>query len=241
MRHTPNSRPGSQSPRTPAIGVRCATTTHFLPRLRPQRGVRNSGRPPTRRARIIQTWFADSGRTYCWAHRPSFSPPLGTPALPLNCGGDVVRNSVHPLHLGSPSRGIFLVRLAAEAGRDDLAARSPRSSKKAPAAAVAQRSCGGVAVSGRRGPERRSRPRSRARYRETALRPDLAACCEDAAGLLGACGRRDEAIALLRDAATIYAQVSASADLYASTPRCATSAHVASNAALHGLRSAGTR
>lgn len=51
-----------------------------------------------------------------------------------------------------------------------------------------------------------------ARYRRTALRPDLAACCEDAAVVLAAGGRRDEAVALLEEAATIHLDIEAAAD-----------------------------
>jgi DNA-binding CsgD family transcriptional regulator len=51
-----------------------------------------------------------------------------------------------------------------------------------------------------------------ARYRDTPLKPELAACCEAAAVLLAEVDRRDEAVALRREAATIYADITASGD-----------------------------
>ena len=44
------------------------------------------------------------------------------------------------------------------------------------------------------------------------MRPDLAACCEDAARLLESTARRDEALDLLDEAATIHADIGAEAD-----------------------------
>ena len=50
------------------------------------------------------------------------------------------------------------------------------------------------------------------RVSATQLRPGLAACCEDAAGLLAAAKRQEEAIELLHEAATIDAEIDANAD-----------------------------
>ena len=50
-------------------------------------------------------------------------------------------------------------------------------------------------------------------YRKTPLRLDLAGCCEDAAAVLATDGRRDEALALLDDAAAIYSDIRADGDL----------------------------
>jgi DNA-binding CsgD family transcriptional regulator len=115
---------------------------------------------------------------------------------------------------GHRPRGIALVRLAVAAGRDDLArtvtAELEEGARRSPAASAA-----GAALQCRSLVERDPdlALEAVARYRETPLRPDVAACCEDAAGVLAAAGRRDEAVELLRDAVAIYADLDAGGDI----------------------------
>jgi DNA-binding CsgD family transcriptional regulator len=114
---------------------------------------------------------------------------------------------------GHRGRGIFLVRRAVAARRDDLAhtvtTELEEGARRCPAASAAGAAllCRGLVE---RDPDMALH--AVARYRETPLRPDRAACCEDAAGLLGAAGRRDEAVALLHEASGIYADIAAIAD-----------------------------
>jgi class 3 adenylate cyclase/DNA-binding CsgD family transcriptional regulator/tetratricopeptide (TPR) repeat protein len=114
---------------------------------------------------------------------------------------------------GYRGRGIFLVRLAVGAGRDELAdavtVELEKGARRTPAASAV-----GAALLCRGLVERDPAPalEAMARYRETPLRPDLAVCCEDAARLLAAAGRRDEAVALLHEAAGIHANLDATAD-----------------------------
>ena len=49
-------------------------------------------------------------------------------------------------------------------------------------------------------------------YRRTALGPDLAVCCEAAAGVVAERGQQDDAITLLREAAALCAEIDAGAD-----------------------------
>ena len=108
---------------------------------------------------------------------------------------------------------MFLVRLAVAAGRHDLAdavtTDLEEGARRSPAASAAGAAlqCRGLVE---QDPDMLLD--AVARYRETPLRPDLAACCEDAAGVLAAAGRRDEAIKLLHEAATIDADIDARAD-----------------------------
>ncbi|MGH9261353.1 MAG: helix-turn-helix transcriptional regulator, partial [Acidimicrobiales bacterium] len=114
---------------------------------------------------------------------------------------------------GHRARGAFLVRGAVAAGRDQLAgevtAELEEGARRSPtdSAAGAALLCRGLVE---RDPELLLE--AVVRYRKTALRPDLAACCEDAALLLAASSRRDEAVALLDEAATIHLEVDAAAD-----------------------------
>ena len=114
---------------------------------------------------------------------------------------------------GYRARGVSLVREAIRVGRHDLAEavtseleegarRCPVASADATAllcrALLLRDGDLGLAATGR--------------YRQTRLRPDLAACCLDTADLLIAKRRRDEAIALLHEAAAIHAETGANAD-----------------------------
>ena len=76
-------------------------------------------------------------------------------------------------------------------------------------------------------------------YRQTPLRPALAACCEHTAALLAPLGRRNEAIALLNDAAAIHADTDAIADALASTAPSANSAPAATASPRRAPPSAG--
>ena len=120
---------------------------------------------------------------------------------------------------------------------------SPPNSKKAPAdhppPARPERPCC-AAASSNAIPTSPSKPS--ARYRQTPLRPDLAACCEDAAGVLAAAGRRDEAVALLHEAAAIHADIGAAADAARVDARPARSLACAAPGDGHAAhRSAGNR
>ena len=114
---------------------------------------------------------------------------------------------------GHRGRGILLVRLAVAEARDDLAddvtVELEEGARRCPTASAIATAlqCRGLV---QRDPDQLLE--AIARYRHTPLRPDLAACCEDAAGLLAASGRHDEAIAVLHEAATIYADINAGAD-----------------------------
>ena len=105
------------------------------------------------------------------------------------------------------------MRLAVAAGRDELArtvtAELEEGARRSPAASAAAAGllCRGLVERDPDLPSKRS-PNTG----ETPLRPDLAASCEDAAGLLVAADRRDEAIALLHEAATIHDEIDAAAD-----------------------------
>ena len=115
---------------------------------------------------------------------------------------------------GHRSRGIFLVRQALAAGRDELArsvtAELEEGARRSPAqsAAAAALLCRGLVD---RGADLVLE--AVATYRRTPLRPLLAGCCEDAARVLVAVDRREEAIPLLHEAATISIDIAASADL----------------------------
>ena len=114
---------------------------------------------------------------------------------------------------GYRARGAFLVRGAVAAGRAQLAgevtAELEEGARRSPTegAAGAALLCRGLVE---QDPE--MLVEAVARYRKTGLRPERAACCEDAAGVLVASGRRDEAVALLEEAATIHLEVDAAAD-----------------------------
>ena len=114
---------------------------------------------------------------------------------------------------GYRQRGISLVRLAVATGREELArtvtGELEEGARRSPAnsAAAAALLCRSLV-------ERDPAPALDAvsRYRQTPLRPALAACCEHTAALLAPLGRRNEAIALLNDAAAIHADTDAIAD-----------------------------
>ena len=115
---------------------------------------------------------------------------------------------------GHRGRGVLLVRLATEAGRDELAAsvthelEEGASRSPADSAAAAAQQCRGLVE---RDPDLALT--AVARYRTTPLRPDLATCVENTAELMMAAGRRDEAVALLLEAATIHAELDSAGDL----------------------------
>jgi DNA-binding CsgD family transcriptional regulator len=125
---------------------------------------------------------------------------------------------------GHRDRGAFLVRHAVAAGRDELAdavtAELEEGALRSPAASAAGAAlrCRGLVE---RDPDLVLD--AVARYRETPSVHDLASCCEDAAGLLAAASRGQEAVTLLHEAAAIYTDIEATAD----------SAHV--DTALHAL------
>jgi len=115
---------------------------------------------------------------------------------------------------GARQRAVRLVWLAVAGDRDDLAREvteameeGARRSPALSAAATANR-CRGLL-------DRNPAPLLEAvgLYRKTPLRPDLAACCEDAADVLAERDRRDEAVALLDEAATIHIDIGATGDL----------------------------
>jgi class 3 adenylate cyclase/DNA-binding CsgD family transcriptional regulator len=114
---------------------------------------------------------------------------------------------------GYRHRGISLVRLAVATGHEELArtvtGELEEGARRSPAnsAAAAALLCRSLV-------ERDPAPALDAvtRYRQTPLRPALAACCEHTAALLAPLGRRNEAIALLNDAAAIHTDTDANAD-----------------------------
>jgi class 3 adenylate cyclase/DNA-binding CsgD family transcriptional regulator len=114
---------------------------------------------------------------------------------------------------GYRRRGTFLVRLAVKLRRDELArsvtADLEEGARRTPArsAAAAALQCRGL-LNG----DPDVILEAAATYRETPLRPALAACCEDAADMLTATDRRDEAIAMLSEAAAIYGDLDAAGD-----------------------------
>jgi len=115
---------------------------------------------------------------------------------------------------GHRQRGLTLVRLAMDAGRDDLAesvtVAMEDGARRTPAASAAATAslCRALVD---RDPERALEAVEW--YRKTRLRPALALCCEDTAVLLAAADRRDEAVALLREAGAIHADVDAAGEL----------------------------
>jgi DNA-binding CsgD family transcriptional regulator/tetratricopeptide (TPR) repeat protein len=116
--------------------------------------------------------------------------------------------------LSARGRAALLVRLAVAAGRVDLAQEVTEAiaegARRSPALSVAAaaRRCRGLLD---RDPE--ALLEAVALLRKTPLRPDLAACCEDAAVVLAERDRRDEAVALLDEAATIHVDIGATGDL----------------------------
>jgi class 3 adenylate cyclase/DNA-binding CsgD family transcriptional regulator len=114
---------------------------------------------------------------------------------------------------GYRERGVFIVRLARDAGRDDLAGEVAASveegSRRSPAvsAHAAALQCRGIV-------ERDADLLLVAaeQFRSTPLRPSLALCCEDSAAALSADGRSTEAITALTEAAGIYADTGAFGD-----------------------------
>ena len=115
---------------------------------------------------------------------------------------------------GHRGRGVLLVRLATATARDALAASVTREleegARRSPAASAAgaAQQCRGLVE---RDPN--VALAAVARYQTTPLRPDLATCDESAAELLIAAGRRNEAVALLLEAATIHAELDSAGDL----------------------------
>jgi DNA-binding CsgD family transcriptional regulator len=114
---------------------------------------------------------------------------------------------------GYRDRGITLVRLAVATGREELA-RTVTGELEEGARRTPANSAAAAALLCRSLVERDPAPAldAVARYRQTQLRPALAACCEQTAALLAPLGRRDEAIALLNDAAAIHSDTDATAD-----------------------------
>ncbi len=115
--------------------------------------------------------------------------------------------------LGHRERGSLAVRLAVLGGHLDFAREvtadleeGARRTPVASAIGAAQRCRGLVARNGDLMLE------AVASYRTTPRRPELAACCEDAATVLAEARRRDEAIALLHEAAGIHADLGATGD-----------------------------
>ena len=115
---------------------------------------------------------------------------------------------------GPRRRAVLLVHLAVAAGRADLARdvteAMEEGARRSPAlsAAAAARACRGLFD---RNPAALNE--ACALYRKTPLRPDLAACCEDAAEVLAEQDRREEAVELLDEAAAIHIDTGASGDL----------------------------
>ena len=115
---------------------------------------------------------------------------------------------------GHRQRAITLVRLAIDAGRADLAETVTEAmeigARNTPAASATATAVLCRAMVGR-DPERALE--AMGWYRKTSLRPALAICCEETAALLGAAGRRDEAVALLREAAAILTEIDAAGEI----------------------------
>ncbi|MGD9703898.1 MAG: LuxR C-terminal-related transcriptional regulator [Acidimicrobiia bacterium] len=114
---------------------------------------------------------------------------------------------------GHRARAIHLVRCALVVGREDLARavteELEEGARRTPAASAigAARLCRGLVDH-----DPSAVLEGVEHYRRTGLHPDLAVSCESAAAVLAECGRRDEAVALLLDAAALYAEVDAAAD-----------------------------
>jgi DNA-binding CsgD family transcriptional regulator len=114
---------------------------------------------------------------------------------------------------GHRTFGTFLVRQALALGRNELASTVTAELEEgarrstATSAAATGRLCRGLVE---QDPDMLLG--AVAAYRETPLRPELAAACEDAALLLVAANRRDEAVPLLHQAATIHDEIDAAAD-----------------------------
>jgi DNA-binding CsgD family transcriptional regulator len=114
---------------------------------------------------------------------------------------------------GHRARGVHLVRSAIAVGRNDLAGAVTddleEGARRTPAASAigAARLCRGLLDRDPAGVVE-----AVGHYRRTALRPDLAVCCESAAGVVAERGQQDDAIALLREAAALYAEIDAGAD-----------------------------
>src|SRR5205807_1989936 len=110
--------------------------------------------------------------------------------------------------LAPRARAVMLVRLAVAGDRHNLAQEvtevMEEGARRSPAlsAAAAARRCRGLFE---RDPE--ALLEAVALLRKTPLRPHLAACCEDAAVVLAEQGRRDEAVALLDETATIHIDI----------------------------------
>jgi class 3 adenylate cyclase/DNA-binding CsgD family transcriptional regulator/tetratricopeptide (TPR) repeat protein len=115
--------------------------------------------------------------------------------------------------IGYRSQGVLLVQLALAVGRED-AARAVTDELDEGARRTPADSARGAALRARGLVERDPEALLGAaeHYRRTARRPELAGCCEDAARLLDETGRRDDAVALLNEAAAIYADVDAAGD-----------------------------
>ena len=116
--------------------------------------------------------------------------------------------------LGYRWRGVLLVQLALDVGRQDVALAALHDLEEGARRTPAE-SAIGAALRSRGLIERNPTLLIDAveHYRRTPLRPDLATCCEDAAGVLLEADRRDEAVALLTEAAAIHAEVGAAGDI----------------------------
>ncbi len=143
---------------------------------------------------------------------------------------------------GHRGRGISVVRLAVAAGRDELArsvtADLEEGARRSPAASAtgAALLCRGLVE---RDPDQALA--AVPKYRQTPLRPDLAACCEHAAAVVAAAGRREEAITLLRRQQRSTPRSMPPPMRPGSTPPCASSGSASPGARRHGRRSGGRR
>ena len=162
--------------------------------------------------------FADGVEVYgvdvLFAAQAEFLAASGQPEAALKVAETLWAQTARVRYLfGSRARSVFLVRLAVAAGRDELAAtvsaELEEGSRRSPAASAAGAAllCRGLVE---RDPDLMLG--AVAKYRETPLRPDLAACCEAAADVLAAARRSDEAVELLQEASTINADIDAVAD-----------------------------
>jgi DNA-binding CsgD family transcriptional regulator len=142
-----------------------------------------------------------------------FLAASGQPEAALNIANTTWTQTASARYLyGHRARGILLVRLALAEGHAELAdsvtAELEEGARRSPAASAAGAAllCRGLVE---QNPDLALG--AVAKYRETPMRPDHAACCENAAALLAASGHRNDAVGLLHEAATIYSDIDARA------------------------------
>jgi class 3 adenylate cyclase/DNA-binding CsgD family transcriptional regulator len=157
---------------------------------------------------------ASFGTDWLLMARAQYLQTLGRPGEAFELAAAAwARTSSLRYMFGYRLHGILLIQLALSVGRQDVA-RAVTDELDEGARRTPADSARGAALRARGLLERSPEALLGAAelYRRTSRRPELAGCCEDGARVLDETGRRRDAVALLNEAAAIYAEVDAAAD-----------------------------